>query len=169
MKRTMQEIMERAIGEMREALAQEADEGEAGYWDPDAWEEEVIRFTRHLGQRMVQTWAEVRAEQAKAQAPFCPGCGGRRHLHRWQPLRWLSVFGPIEVSAPYLRCPKERPPAAGHRPFQELTGLKCRGKSLALQRALTDFGAEKSLSRPAGNCGNTMEWSCTAAASGKWS
>ena len=48
------------------------------------------------------------------------------------------------MSAPYLRCPKERPPAAGHRPFQELTGLKCRGKSLALQRALTDFGAEKS-------------------------
>ena len=46
MKRTMQEIMERAIGEMREALAQEADEGEAGYWDPDGWEEEVIRFTR---------------------------------------------------------------------------------------------------------------------------
>ena len=44
------------------------------------------------------------------------------------------------MSAPYLRCPKERPPAAGHRPFQELTGLKCRGKSLAL----TDFGAEKS-------------------------
>ena len=33
---------------------------------------------------------------------------------------------------------------AGHRPFQELTGLKCRGKSWPLQRALTDFGAEKS-------------------------
>ena len=75
MKRTMQEIMERAIGEMREALAQEADEGEAGYWDPDGWEEEVIRFTRQLGQRMVQTWAEVRAEQAKAQAPFVLAAG----------------------------------------------------------------------------------------------
>ena len=38
MQRIMQEIMERAIGEMREALAQEVDEGEAGHWDPDAWE-----------------------------------------------------------------------------------------------------------------------------------
>ena len=37
MQRTMREIMERAIGEMREALAQEVDEGEAGHWDPDAW------------------------------------------------------------------------------------------------------------------------------------
>lgn len=45
---------------------------------------------------------------------------------------------------PYLRCAK------GHhsqRPFQEKTGLKCRVKSLALQRALTDFGAEKSFAQ----------------------
>ena len=88
MERTMQEIMERAIGEMREALAQEMDEGDAGNWDPDAWEEEVIRFTRQMGRRMMQTWAEVKAERAKAQAPFvlaaeeggtCTGgnpCGG---------------------------------------------------------------------------------------------
>ena len=76
MRRTMQEIMEQAIGEMREALAQEVDEGKAGYWDPDAWEEEVIQFTRQLGRRMVQTWAEVKAEQAKAQAPFAPAAGG---------------------------------------------------------------------------------------------
>ena len=75
MKRMMREIMEQAIGEMREALAQEVDEGEAGYWDPDAWEEEIIQFTRQLGQRMVQTWAEVKAEQAKAQAPFVPAAG----------------------------------------------------------------------------------------------
>ena len=136
MKRTMQEIMERAIGEMREALAQEADEGEAGYWDPDAWEEEVIRFTRHLGQRMVQTWAEVRAEQAKGSGPFCPGCGGRRHLHRWQPLRWLSVFGPIEVSAPYLRCPKERPPAAGSPAFSGVDRLEVPGQVLGLAAGL---------------------------------
>ena len=75
MKRMMREMMEQAIGEMREALAQEVDEGEAGYWDPDAWEEEVVRYTRRLGQRMVQTWGEVKSEQAKAQAPFVPAAG----------------------------------------------------------------------------------------------
>ena len=69
MKRTMREIMEQAIGEMREALAQDVDEGEAGYWDPDAWEEEVIQFTRQLGQRMVQTWAEVKPESTEGMTP----------------------------------------------------------------------------------------------------
>ena len=48
------------------------------------------------------------------------------------------------MSAPCLRCPQGHPPLAGHGPFQGLTGLKCQSKSLALQRALTDFGAEKS-------------------------
>ena len=42
------------------------------------------------------------------------------------------------------RCPRDH---SSHRPFQRLTGLKCRGKSLVLQRALTDFGAEKSFQR----------------------
>ena len=74
MQRTMREIMERAIGEMRESLAQEVDEGEAGHWDPDAWEE-VSQFTRQMGRRMMQTWAEVKAEQAKAQGPFVPAAG----------------------------------------------------------------------------------------------
>ena len=53
----------------------------------------------------------------------------------------MSAFGRIEAQAPYLRCPQDH---ISHRPFQELTGLKCRGKSLALERALTGFGAEKS-------------------------
>ncbi len=56
----------------------------------------------------------------------------------------MSAFGRIEVQAPYLRCPRDH---ISHRPFQRLTGLKCQGKSLVLQRALTDFGAEKSFQR----------------------
>lgn len=74
--RALQEIMEQAIGEMREVLRQEREEDGAEQWDPDAWEAEVIQFTRRLGQRMVQTWGEVKTEQAKAQAPFAPAAGG---------------------------------------------------------------------------------------------
>ena len=59
----------------------------------------------------------------------------------------MSVFGRIEVQAPYLRCPQGHPTLAGHWPFRELTGLKSRGKSLALPRALSDFGAEKSFAQ----------------------
>ena len=42
-----------------------------------------------------------------------------------------------------MRCPQGHS-SGSSLPFQELTGLKCRGKSWALQRALTSFGAEKS-------------------------
>lgn len=48
------------------------------------------------------------------------------------------------MPAPYLRCPKSH---HSQRPFQELTGLQCRGKSAALRRVLTDFGAEQSFGR----------------------
>ena len=73
--RALREIMERATQEMREALSRETEEDGAEQWDPDAWEEEVVRFTRRLGQKMVQTWGEVKAEQAKAQDPFAPAAG----------------------------------------------------------------------------------------------
>ena len=63
-------ILEQAIGEMREALSQEtAGDGDA-QWDPDSWEQEVRRFTRRLGQELVQVWGEVKAEQSQAQSPF---------------------------------------------------------------------------------------------------
>ena len=35
--RVFQEIMQQAIGEMREALEQETGDDGAGQWDPDAW------------------------------------------------------------------------------------------------------------------------------------
>ena len=73
--RALREIMERASQEMREVLGRETEEDGGEQWDPDAWEEEVVRFTRQLGQKMVQTWGEVKSEQAKAQAPFAPAAG----------------------------------------------------------------------------------------------
>ena len=111
--RELREIMEQAIEEMGEVLSQETEEDGAEQWDPDAWEEEVVRFTRRLGQRMVQTWGEVKSKQAKAQAPFAPVAGEDAHLHRWRSLWWLSVFGRIEVpgAVPALPPGLHQPPA----------------------------------------------------------
>jgi len=69
-KKALQEIMEQAILEVREALWEEGAEAED--WDPDAYEEAVRQFTGELGQQMLQVWAEVRTEQVQAQAPFVP-------------------------------------------------------------------------------------------------
>ncbi len=101
MKRSFQEIMEQATREMREVLEQETGEDGAGQWDPDAWEEEVIRFTRQLGRRMVQTWAEVKAEQAKAQDPFVPGAGALRQAQDERRAPLAPVAAP--VAAEHLR------------------------------------------------------------------
>ena len=68
----LREIMEQATQEMREVLSRESEEYGAEQRDPDAWKEELIRFSRELNRKMLQTWAEVKAEQAKAQAPFAP-------------------------------------------------------------------------------------------------
>ena len=67
-----QEIMGRAIVELRQALNQDSEQAEMGQWDPDAFEHVVRQFTQELGQQMLQVWAEVRTEQAQAQAPFVP-------------------------------------------------------------------------------------------------
>ena len=128
-----QEIQELATARLQEALQQELGEEASGKWDPDAFEQEV----RQLGQQCLQTWAEIKREQAQEQARY-GACGQRRRVHQQQSFWWLSTFGRVELEAPQLRCPQ------GHgrdKPFQRLTGLECRGKSAALQRVLTDFGA----------------------------
>ena len=138
-----QEIQEWATARLREALQQELGEEPSGKWDPDAFEQEVRQFIRQLGQQLLQSWAEVKVQQAQEQARLCC-CGHRRQIHKLKPFWWLSTFGPVAIEVPQLRCPQ------GHgqdRPFQRLTGLECRGKSLAIQRVLTDFGAEKSFAQ----------------------
>jgi hypothetical protein len=138
MRPVFQEVMEMTMERLKEALGQEV-----GEWDTDTWEQEVRQFTRQLGQGSLQVWAEVKAEQAQDQARFC-SCGQRRHIHKLKPFWWLSTFGRVELEVPQLRCPQGH---GGDQPFQRLTGLECRGKSAALQRVLTDFGAEKSFAQ----------------------
>lgn len=143
MEPVFQEILTVAIAKLEEGLAQETGRIQGREWDPDAWEQEVRQFTRRLGQQCLQTWANTKTQQAQEEARFC-SCGQRRWVQELRPFWWLSTFGRIQLEVPQLRCPK------GHgrdRPFQRLTGLGCRDKSLALQRALTDFGAEKSFAQ----------------------
>lgn len=130
-----QEIIEIATTKVKEALGEGPEE-----WDSDVWEQEVRQFTRSLGAECLSTWGEVRSEQAEAEARWC-SCGQRRQLHKRGNFWWLSSFGKVSIEAPQLRCPKCH---GRDRPFQRLTGLRSRGKSLALRRVLTDFGAEKS-------------------------
>ncbi len=59
---------------------------------------------------------------------------------------FFTVFGPIEVTALHLR---NRVTKESFRPTQDRLRLSYRGRSLGVERALTDFGAEESFGRAA--------------------
>jgi hypothetical protein len=140
MQKVFQEVLEIATAKLRQALSQDQAEGSAQEWDPDAFEEQVRDFSRQLAQRCLKVWAEEKVKKAQAKAACCP-CGRKRQSRKRKALWWQSTFGKVKVEEPYLVCPSCR---RGERPFQRLSGLRCRGLSKALRRVLTDFGAEKS-------------------------
>lgn len=57
-----------------------------------------------------------------------------------------TLFGDIEVESPYLWDPKS---GASARPMKEVLGIAGSHSSESLQRALVDFGSEKSFARAA--------------------
>lgn len=65
-------------------------------------------------------------------------CGKEKKLH------WYSTFGEIEVQEQtYIdKCNGQL-----RRPFQTAAQIQCRGYSLPLQRAITDFGADNAFGR----------------------
>lgn len=57
-----------------------------------------------------------------------------------------TVFGPVSMESPYLRNKQTRESA---RPVRQILGFRDRSRTLAVERALTDFGAEESFAHAA--------------------
>lgn len=62
-------------------------------------------------------------------------------IHRIKRIKYLSLFGAIEIPSPYLWDKNTR---IGARPVKDQLRIEHGDLSLAVQRALTDFGAEES-------------------------
>ena len=62
-------------------------------------------------------------------------------IHRSKRIKYLSLFGAIEIPSPYLWDKNTR---IGARPVKDQLRIEHGDLSLAVQRALTDFGAEES-------------------------
>ena len=67
-------------------------------------------------------------------------------IHRCKRIKYLSLFGVIEIPSPYLWDKNTR---IGARPVKEQLRIEHGDLSLAVQRALTDFGAEESFGQAA--------------------
>jgi hypothetical protein len=67
-------------------------------------------------------------------------------IHRCKRIKYLSLFGVIEIPSPYLWDKKT---GRGARPVKEQLRIEHGDRSVAVQRALTDFGAEESFGQAA--------------------
>ena len=106
---------------------------------PDSLEVDatVRDLLRLVGVGTVRRVLQARAQQATQQAQETTGLG----VERCPTVTVVSVFGPIEVPSPYLW---ESGCEHGVRPVATTLGLTHGRRSLATERALTDFGAEES-------------------------
>ena len=59
-------------------------------------------------------------------------------------VRFKTLYGEIEVESPYLRSSQSGESA---RPMKDILGVECEQYSESVQRALVDFGSEKSFAR----------------------
>lgn len=67
-------------------------------------------------------------------------------IHRCKRIKYSSLFGVIEIPSPYLRDKKT---GRGARPVKDQLRIEHGDRSVAVQRALTDFGAEESFGQAA--------------------
>lgn len=120
---------------------------------PDALEvdAEVRDLMRQLGLRIVERVLQVRAQAATRQAQAATGL----EIERCPTVTVVSVFGPVTVESPYLWTPGRGP---GLRPVKTVLGLTHGRRSLATERALTDFGAEESFGQAAKRFAEHYGW-----------
>jgi hypothetical protein len=67
-------------------------------------------------------------------------------IHRCKRIKYLSLFGVIEIPSPYLW---DKNTGRGARPVKDQLKIEHGDRSVAVQRALTDFGPEESFGQAA--------------------
>lgn len=121
-------------GLLREALVRE--EGDALLSDPSYLDGRVQELLRQVGRGTVEgvlAWGVARLTQvAKA---------GGLTVQRSPTIAVTTLFGPVEFRSPYLWDPRTK---ASARPVWDAWKLRDGSRTIAVERALTDFGAEES-------------------------
>jgi hypothetical protein len=105
-----------------------------------AAEEQVRDLVFALGRELVQTFVEVRTEQAKAQGQPCR-CGQVPGVHRTTTWTRKTLFGPVVVKDPYQYCPDCHSSA---RPLHGRLGTDRETWSLLVQEAAVDLASDES-------------------------
>lgn len=102
----------------------------------DKLDSELAKILRLIGLQIISMLLNGLAQQATQEAKK-PGLV----VHRRSTVKYSVIFGTVEVSSPYLWHKKE---GWGIRPVKEKLGIEHGEYSLAVKRALADFGSEES-------------------------
>lgn len=103
-------------------------------------EEQMVAFLYQLGREMLQSYADVRHIQAKANRPACT-CGHATSIHRITSWPHKTLFGPVVVRDPYVYCPQCH---ESSRPLHALLGTSRESWSLVVQEATVDLVSDES-------------------------
>lgn len=104
-------------------------------------EQQLVEILRLVGLQVVEM---ILRQLSKKVTRSAEQQGLTVHRRIW--VKYAVIFGCIEVESPYLWDRKNHRSA---RPVKEQLGIKHGGRSLALQRVLTDFGIEESFGQAA--------------------
>lgn len=102
---------------------------------------ELAELLRKIGLRVMSMLLNAQAEQVTEEAKKTGSV-----IHRRLRAKYSVIFGVVEVDSPYLWDKQEH---RGNRPVPEKLGIKHRGFSTKVTRALTDFGSEESFGQAA--------------------
>jgi hypothetical protein len=102
----------------------------------DELDGELAKLLRLIGLQVMSMLLNSLAQQV-IQETKKPGLV----VHRCPQVKYSVIFGVLEVSSPYLWHKKQ---GWGTRPVKEKLGIEHGEQSLAVKRALTDFGCEES-------------------------
>lgn len=102
----------------------------------DKLDGELAKLLRLIGLQVISMLLNELAQQVTQEAKK-PGLV----VHRCSQVKYSVIFGTVEVYSPYLWQKKE---GWGVRPVKEKLGIEHGEHSLAVKRALTDFGSEES-------------------------
>ena len=98
-------------------------------------------MAREIGRQALSRYWNASARRVTESA-----CDEGLRVERRPSVQFWSVFGPVQVESPYLR---DEATGRSARPVKDRLGITHQGRTRALERALTDFGAEESFGHAA--------------------
>lgn len=104
-------------------------------------DEQVQGLVREVGRHVVREVIQQRCEGLVESGKTRGLVTQRRPV-----VRFYTVFGAISVESPYMWCAVDQ---FGWRPLRETFGVVDRGRSRRLERALVDFGSDRSYGKAA--------------------